>query len=337
MLNFGNKNMGIDLGTANTNVFVEGKGIVLREPSVVAKDVNTGEIVTVGEDARNMIGRTPGSIIAIRPMKNGVIADFDITAEMMKYYIKKAIGKRTSKPFVVVCVPSSVTEVEKRAVIDATRLAGAKDAYIIEEPFAAAIGAGLPVMDPTGSMVVDIGGGTTDVATISLGGIVSSRTIRLAGDRMDEVIIHHIRKKHNLLIGERTAEQIKMDIGCASVEKAAEYGTMDIRGRDLLTGLPQTIEISAVDVAEAIQEVVEGIVIAVRETLEETSPEISADVIDHGIVLTGGGALLKNISDVIAQETDVPVFVANEPLDCVANGTGEALKHMDVYQKRGIK
>lgn len=333
VLNFGSKNIGIDLGTANTNVFVEGKGIVLREPSVVAKDINTGEIVTVGEEARNMIGRTPGSIIAIRPMKNGVIADFNITAEMMKYYIKKAVGKRTSKPYVVVCVPSSVTEVEKRAVIDATRLSGAKDAYIIEEPFAAAIGAGLPVMDPTGSMVVDIGGGTTDVATISLGGIVSSRTIRLAGDRMDEVIIHYIRKKYNLLIGERTAEQIKMEIGCASVEKAVEYGTMDIRGRDLLTGLPQTIEISAVDVAEAIQEVVEGIVIAVRETLEETSPEISADVIDHGIVLTGGGALLKNISDVIAEETDVPVFVANEPLDCVAIGTGDALKHIDVYQK----
>lgn len=337
MLNFGSKNIGIDLGTANTNVFVEGKGIVLREPSVVAKDINTGEIVTVGEEARNMIGRTPGSIIAIRPMKNGVIADFNITAEMMKYYIKKAVGKRTSKPYVVVCVPSSVTEVEKRAVIDATRLSGAKDAYIIEEPFAAAIGAGLPVMDPTGSMVVDIGGGTTDVATISLGGIVSSRTIRLAGDRMDEVIIHYIRKKYNLLIGERTAEQIKMEIGCASVEKAVEYGTMDIRGRDLLTGLPQTIEISGVDVAEAIQEVVEGIVIAVRETLEETSPEISADVIDHGIVLTGGGALLKNISDVIAEETDVPVFVANEPLDCVAIGTGDALKHIDVYQKRGNK
>src|SRR5690606_14002204 len=229
---------------------------------------------------------TPGSIIAMRAMKNGVIADFNITAEMMKYYIKKAVGKRTSKPYVVVCVPSSVTEVEKRAVIDATRLSGAKDAYIIEEPFAAAIGAGLPVMDPTGSMVVDIGGGTTEVATISLGGIVSSRTSRLAGDRMDEVIIHYIRKKYNLLIGERTAEQIKMEIGCASVEKAVEYSTMDIRGRDLLTGLPQTIEISAVDVAEAIQEVVEGIVIAVRETLEETSPEISADVIDHGIVLT---------------------------------------------------
>ncbi|WP_407390031.1 rod shape-determining protein [Carnobacterium jeotgali] len=334
MFRFGNKDIGIDLGTANTNVFVAGKGIVLREPSVVAKDSVTGEIVAVGEDARNMIGRTPGSIVAIRPMKNGVIADYDTTAAMMKYYIEKAIGKSTSKPFVMICVPSGVTEVEKRAVVDATRMAGAKDAFIIEEPFAAAIGAGLPVMDPTGSMVVDIGGGTTDVATIALGGIVSSRSIRLAGDRMDDVIIHYVRKKFNLLIGERTAEQIKIQIGCASVEKAAEYGVMDIRGRDLLTGLPQTIEISAVDIAEAIQEVVEGIIVAVRETLEETSPEISADVIDHGIVLTGGGALLKNIGDVIADETDVPVFVANEPLDCVALGTGESLKHIDIYKKR---
>ncbi|AEB29536.1 MAG: rod shape-determining protein [Carnobacterium sp.] len=334
MFRFGNKDIGIDLGTANTNVFVAGKGIVLREPSVVAKDTVTGEIVAVGEDARNMIGRTPGTIIAIRPMKNGVIADYDTTAAMMKYYIEKAIGKSTSKPFVMICVPSGVTEVEKRAVVDATRMAGAKDAFIIEEPFAAAIGAGLPVMDPTGSMVVDIGGGTTDVATIALGGIVSSRSIRLAGDRMDDVIIHYVRKKFNLLIGERTAEQIKIQIGCASVEKASEYGVMDIRGRDLLTGLPQTIEISAVDIAEAIQEVVEGIIVAVRETLEETSPEISADVIDHGIVLTGGGALLKNIGDVIAEETDVPVFVANEPLDCVALGTGESLKHIDIYKKR---
>ncbi len=334
MFRFGNKDIGIDLGTANTNVFVAGKGIVLREPSVVAKDAVTGEIVAVGEDARNMIGRTPGSIVAIRPMKNGVIADYDTTAAMMKYYIEKAIGKSTSKPFVMICVPSGVTEVEKRAVVDATRMAGAKDAFIIEEPFAAAIGAGLPVMDPTGSMVVDIGGGTTDVATIALGGIVSSRSIRLAGDRMDDVIIHYVRKKFNLLIGERTAEQIKIQIGCASVEKAAEYGVMDIRGRDLLTGLPQTIEISAVDIAEAIQEVVEGIIVAVRETLEETSPEISADVIDHGIVLTGGGALLKNMGDVIAEETDVPVFVANEPLDCVAIGTGESLKHIDIYKKR---
>lgn len=334
---FGSKDIGIDLGTANTNVFVEGKGIVLRDPSVVAKDIMSGDIVAVGEDARNMIGRTPGSIVAIRPMKNGVIADYDTTAAMMKYYIEKAIGKTTSKPYVIVCVPSGVTEVEKRAVIDATRMAGAKDAFILEEPFAAAIGAGLPVMDPTGSMVVDIGGGTTDVATIALGGIVSSRSIRLAGDSMDEGIIHYVRKKFNLLIGERTAEQIKIEIGCASVEKAAEYGSMDVRGRDLLTGLPQTIQVSAVDVAEAIKEVVDGIVSAVRETLEETPPEISADVIDHGIVLTGGGALLKNISDAIADETEVPVFVANDPLDCVALGTGESIKHIDIYKKKRMR
>lgn len=337
MFRFGSKDIGIDLGTANTNVFVEGKGIVLRDPSVVAKDISTGEIVAVGEDARNMIGRTPGSIVAIRPMKNGVIADYDTTAAMMKYYIEKAIGKTTSKPYVIVCVPSGVTEVEKRAVIDATRMAGAKDAFILEEPFAAAVGAGLPVMEPTGSMVVDIGGGTTDVATIALGGIVSSRSIRLAGDSMDEGIIHYVRKKFNLLIGERTAEQIKIEIGCASIDKAAEYGSMDVRGRDLLTGLPQTIQVSAVDIAEAIKEVVDGIVSAVRETLEETPPEISADVIDHGIVLTGGGALLRNISDAIADETEVPVFVANDPLDCVALGTGESIKHMDIYKKKRMR
>ncbi|MCA9766799.1 MAG: rod shape-determining protein [Carnobacterium sp.] len=334
---FGSKDIGIDLGTANTNVFVDGKGIVLRDPSVVAKDASTGEIVAVGEDARSMIGRTPGSIVAIRPMKNGVIADYDTTAAMMKYYIEKAIGKTVSKPYVIVCVPSGVTEVEKRAVIDATRVAGAKDAFILEEPFAAAVGAGLPVMEPTGSMVVDIGGGTTDVATIALGGIVSSRSIRLAGDSMDEGIIHYIRKKYNLLIGERTAEQIKIEIGCASTDKAIEYGSMDVRGRDLLTGLPQTIQVSAVDIAEAIKEVVDGIVIAVRETLEETPPEISSDVIDHGIILTGGGALLRNISDAIADETDVPVFVANDPLDCVALGTGESLKHIDLYKKKRMK
>ena len=334
---FGSKDIGIDLGTANTNVFVEGKGIVLRDPSVVAKDISTGEIVAVGEDARNMIGRTPGSIVAIRPMKNGVIADYDTTAAMMKYYIEKAIGKTTSKPYVIVCVPSGVTEVEKRAVIDATRMAGAKDAFILEEPFAAAVGAGLPVMEPTGSMVVDIGGGTTDVATIALGGIVSSRSIRLAGDSMDEGIIHYVRKKFNLLIGERTAEQIKIEIGCASIDKADEYCSMAVRGRDLLTGLPQTIQVSAVDIAEAIKEVVDGIVSAVRETLEETPPEISADVIDHGIVLTGGGALLRNISDAIADETEVPVFVANDPLDCVALGTGESIKHMDIYKKKRMR
>lgn len=331
---FRKKNIGIDLGTANTNVYVEGKGIVLGEPSVVAKDKQTDEVVAVGGNAQKMMGRTPGSIVAIRPMKDGVIADFDTTAAMMEYFIGKSVGKRASKPNVVVCVPGGGTEVEKRAIIDATRMAGAKDAFLIEEPFAAAIGAGLPVNEPTGSMVVDIGGGTTDVATISLGGIVSSRTIKMAGDQMDQSIIHFIRSKYNLLIGERTAEAIKIELGSASVEASRALDNMDIRGRDLLTGLPKTISIPAEDVSEAIKEVIDGIIVAVKATLEDTSPEISADVIDRGIVLTGGGALLKNISDVIAEETEVPVFVASSPLDCVAIGTGEALNHLDLYKKR---
>ena len=336
MFGIGTKNIGIDLGTANTIVYAEGKGIVLREPSVVAKNTKTGEIVSVGSEARDMIGRTPGSIVAIRPMKDGVIADYDTTVAMMKYYIEKACGRRAGKPYVMVCVPSGVTEVEKRAVIDATRVAGARDAYVIEEPFAAAIGAGLPVMDPTGSMVVDIGGGTTDVATISLGGIVSSRSIRMAGDKIDESIIYYVRKNYNLLIGERTAEQLKMDVASASVEFAKELDSQTIRGRDLVTGLPKTIEIKAEDVATAIQEVVEEIITAIKETLEETSPEIAADVIDHGIVLTGGGAQLRHLPEVIAEATKVPVFVASEPLDCVAIGTGESLKSIDVMKKKII-
>lgn len=331
---FGKKGIGIDLGTANTNVYVEGKGIVFGEPSVVAKDKTTDEVVAVGLDAQRMIGRTPGSIVAIRPMKDGVIADFDTTSAMMEYFIGKAIGKRASKPTVVICVPGGGTEVEKRAIIDATKMAGAREAFLIEEPFAAAIGAELPVNEPTGSMVVDIGGGTTDVATISLGGIVSSRTIKMAGDTMDDAIIQFIRNKYSLLIGERTAESVKMELGCASLEAAKELGSTDIRGRDLLTGLPKTIEIPATDIAEAIQEVVEGIIVAVRGTLEDTSPEISADVIDRGIVLTGGGALLKQLSDVIAETTEVPVFVANDPLNCVAIGTGQALSHIDIYRKQ---
>ncbi len=281
-----------------------------------------------------MIGRTPASIVAIRPMKDGVIADYDTTVSMMKYYIEKAVGSKTAKPYVMVCVPSGVTEVEKRAVIDATRVAGAKDAYVIEEPFAAAIGAGLPVMDPTGSMVVDIGGGTTDVATISLGGIVSSRSIRMAGDKIDDSIIYYVRKNYNLLIGERTAEQLKINVASASVEAAKELDSQTIRGRDLVTGLPKTIEIRPEDVAEAIQEVVQEIITAIKETLEETSPEIAADVIDHGIVLTGGGALLRHLPDVISEATKVPVFVAQDPLDCVAVGTGESLKSIDVMKKR---
>ena len=334
MFGIGTKNIGIDLGTANTIVYAENKGIVLREPSVVAKNTKTGEVVSVGSEARDMIGRTPASIVAIRPMKDGVIADYDTTVSMMKYYIEKAVGSKTAKPYVMVCVPSGVTEVEKRAVIDATRVAGAKDAYVIEEPFAAAIGAGLPVVDPTGSMVVDIGGGTTDVATISLGGIVSSRSIRMAGDKIDDSIIYYVRKNYNLLIGERTAEQLKINVASASVEAAKELDSQTIRGRDLVTGLPKTIEIRPEDVAEAIQEVVQEIITAIKETLEETSPEIAADVIDHGIVLTGGGALLRHLPDVISEATKVPVFVAQDPLDCVAVGTGESLKSIDVMKKR---
>lgn len=334
MFGLGTKNIGIDLGTANTIVYVDGKGIVLREPSVVAKNTKSGEIVSVGEDARAMIGRTPGSIVAIRPMKDGVIADYDTTVAMMKYFIEKTVGRSSGKPYVMVCVPSGVTEVEKRAVIDATRVAGARDAYVIEEPFAAAIGAGLPVMDPTGSMVVDMGGGTTDVATISLGGIVSSRSIRVAGDKLDDAIATYVRSSFNLLIGERTAEKLKMDIGSASVEAAEKIEGATIRGRDLITGLPKAVEVSAVDVAKAIQEPVQDVITAIKETLEETSPEIAADVIDHGIVLTGGGALLKNLSEVIAEATKVPVSIASDPLDCVAAGTGESLKSIDVMKKK---
>ena len=333
MFGFGLKNIGIDLGTANTLVYVDGKGIVLNEPSVVAKNTQTEEVIAVGEEARDMIGRTPTNIVAIRPMKDGVIADYDTTAAMLKYFMQKALGNG-SHPQVMICVPSGVTEVEKRAVIDAAKVAGARDAFVIEEPYAAAIGAGLPVMDPTGSMVVDIGGGTTDVATISLGGIVSSRSIRVAGDKFDEAIINHLRQNFNLLIGERTAEAMKIQIGSASVEKAKDIDGMTVRGRDLLSGLPKTIEISATDIASAIHENVLDIITAIKETLEETSPEIAADVIDHGIVLTGGGALLKHLPDVISDETKVPVFIAQDPLDCVAIGTGESLKNIDVLKKR---
>ncbi|CAI2582948.1 Cell shape-determining protein MreB [Apilactobacillus kunkeei] len=334
MFGFGTKNIGIDLGTANTIVYVDGKEIVLREPSVVAKNTKTGEIVAVGQEARDMIGRTPASISAIRPMKDGVIADYETTVTMLKYYINKTVGHASGKPYVMVCVPSGITAVEKRAVIDATRVAGAKDAYVIEEPFAAAIGAGLPIMDPTGSMVVDIGGGTTDVATISLGGIVSSRSLRVAGDRLNDSIAAYIRKKYNLLIGERTAEKLKWDIGSASIEGAKDIENVTIRGRYLLTGLPKSVEITAEDVANAISEPIQEIIGTVKETLEETSPEISADVIDHGIVLTGGGALLKNLPQVISEATKVPVSIAKNPLDCVAIGTGESLKSIDIMKRK---
>ncbi len=338
MFGFGGKDVGIDLGTANTLVFIKGKGIVLREPSVVAKNTQTGEIVAVGSAAKNMIGRTPGSIVATRPMKDGVIADFEITTAMIEHYMKeamKASGGSWKKPNVMICVPYGITSVEQRAVTDASRQGGAKDAFTIEEPFAAAIGAGLPVWEPTGSMVVDIGGGTTEVAVISLGGIVTSESIRVGGDTMDSAIIGYIRKTYNLTIGERTAEAIKMEIGSAKVEDEKE--TMDIRGRDLLTGLPKTIEISSEEIAEALRESITHIIEGVKKTLETTPPELSSDVMERGIVLTGGGALLRSLDKVISEETNMPVFIAEEPLDCVAIGTGKALDNFDLIKKMQVK
>jgi rod shape-determining protein MreB len=332
---FGSKDLGIDLGTANTLVFQKGKGIVLREPSVVAVQTDTKSIVAVGNDAKNMIGRTPGNIVALRPMKDGVIADYETTATMMKYYIKQASknkGAFARKPYVMICVPSGITSVEERAIIDATRQAGARDAYTIEEPFAAAIGANLPVWEPTGSMVVDIGGGTTEVAIISLGGIVTSQSIRVAGDELDEAIISFIRKTYNLLIGDRTAETIKVEIGSAGEPTGIE--PMDIRGRDLLTGLPKTIEVTAEEISKALYDTVNTIVDAVKSTLEQTPPELAADIMDRGIVLTGGGALLRNLDKVISKETSMPVLIAENPLDCVAVGTGSALDHIDLFKNK---
>lgn len=327
------QDLGIDLGTANTLVYVKGKGVVVREPSVVAKNIETGEIEAVGSSARNMIGRTPGNISVIRPMKDGVIADYDTTAIMMKYYIKKAMRKRSlfaSKPNVIICVPSGITMVEERAVIDATKQAGAKDAFPIAEPFAAAIGAGLPVWEPTGSMIVDIGGGTTEVAVISLGGIVTSRSIRTAGDDMDEAITQYIRKNYNLMIGERSAESIKMDIGSAG--EVLEDEELDIRGRDLLTGLPKTITITAKEIAASLTNSIEEIIEAVKNTLEKTPPELAADIMDRGIVISGGGSLLKNLDQVISDETKIPVFIAENPLDSVAIGTGKSLDYMKHFK-----
>jgi rod shape-determining protein MreB and related proteins len=331
----GTRDLGIDLGTANTLVYVKGKGVVVREPSVVALQTDTKQIVAVGNDAKNMIGRTPGNVIATRPMKDGVIADYDTTTMMMKYYIRQAVkskGLFSRKPYVMVCVPSGITDVEKRAVLDATKQAGARDAYAIEEPFAAAIGANLPVWEPTGSMVVDIGGGTTEVAIISLGGIVTSQSIRIAGDEMDDAIMSYIKKNYNLMIGERTAELLKVEVGSAGIPEGIE--DMDIRGRDLLTGLPKTISITAIEIADALKDTVEAIVEAVKNTLEKTPPELAADIMDRGIVLTGGGALLRNLDKVISEETSMPVLVAENPLDCVAIGTGKSLDNIHLFKTK---
>ena len=325
--------MGIDLGTANTLVHIKGKGIVLREPSVVAIKSDTGDVLAVGDEAKRMIGRTPGSIVAIRPMKDGVIADFDVTQAMLKYFIRKAMNSKSFvRPRVVVGVPSGVTEVEKRAVIDAAQQAGAREAYLIEEPMAAAIGAGLPVEEATGSMVVDIGGGTTEIAVISLGGIVTSCSIRIGGDEMDSSIIQYIKREYNLLIGERTAEEIKINIGTAIVNPNQDK-TMDIRGRDLVSGLPKTVRIKSSEICEALSEPVHKIVDAVKGTLEKTPPELAADVMDHGIMMTGGGSLLNSLDKLLSHETGMPVLVSEDALSCVGEGTGRSLENIELLKR----
>lgn len=328
------RDLGIDLGTANTLVFVRGKGLVLQEPSVVAIHRESGEVFAVGDKAKEMVGRTPGNIVAMRPMKDGAIADFEITRAMLNHFITTAQKRRgLFKPRVVVSVPSGVTEVEKRAVLDAAMQAGARDAALIEEPMAAAIGAGLPVQEPTGSMVVDIGGGTTEVAVISLGGIVASKSERTAGDKMDEAIIGHVRRTYNLMIGERTAEVIKKEIGSAFSGADEENLTMEVRGRDLVTGLPKTIEINEKEIRVSLTEPVANIVEAVRNTLEKTPPELAADIMDRGILLTGGGSLLRGLPKLLCNETGMPVYLAEDPLTCVARGTGATLENFQVMKR----
>lgn len=325
------RDMGIDLGTANSLVHIRGKGIVLMEPSVVAIQRDTKAVLAVGNEAKQMIGRTPGNIIAIRPMKDGVIADFDVTQIMLRHFIIKAHRRTIFKPRVLVAVPSGVTEVERRAVIDATLQAGAREAYLIEEPMAAAIGAGLPVHEPTGNMIVDIGGGTTEVAVISLGGIVTSKSIRIAGDEMDEALVNYIKRTYNLMIGERTAEEIKIQLGSAYPLNDGE--TMDIRGRDLVTGLPKTLTITAEEIRKALSEPVAAIVDAIKVTLEKTPPELAADIMDKGIVMSGGGALLRGIDRLVIDQTGMPVNITDEPLLGVVKGTGKALEEIETLRK----
>ncbi len=327
------RNIGIDLGTANTLVLVEGRGIVINEPSVVAIDRDTNEIFAVGNKAKEMVGRTPGNIIAIRPLKDGVIADFEITERLLRDFLNKATRRsRLRRPRVIISVPSGVTEVEKRAVIDATLSAGAKDARVIEEPMAAAIGAGLPVQEPTGTMIVDIGGGTTEVAVISLGGIVSQRSIRVAGDEMDDSIVQYIRRSYNLLIGERTAEMIKSEIGYALLDGKDEL-TMEIRGRDLVSGLPKTVTVSSTEIHKALVEPIQAIIDAVKVTLERTPPELAADIMDRGIMMAGGGSLLSGLDELLMRETGMPVHIAERPLTAVVEGTGEALRHFELLKR----
>ena len=320
--------MGIDLGTATVLVYMKGKGIILKEPSVVAIDKNANKVLAVGEEARKMIGRTPGNIVAIRPLRDGVISDYDVTEKMLEHFIKKACGKRKmSTPRVVMCIPCEATEVERRAVEDAARNAGAKKVFLIEEPLAAAIGAGLDITRASGNMVIDIGGGTTDIAIISLGGMVVRESIKIAGDNFDEAIIRYIRKKHKLMIGERTAEDLKMKIGCAYPKDEDEKA--EIRGRDLITGLPKNITVYSSEMEEALKEAVTAIAECAHSVLEKTPPELAADIAEQGIIMTGGGALLDGLDKLIEKVTNVPVCIAEDSVSCVASGTGKMLEFVD--------
>jgi rod shape-determining protein MreB len=324
--------IGIDLGTANTLVFVRGQGIVLNEPSVVAVEVSTGKILAIGSEARRMLGRTPGEIQAIRPLKDGVIADFEITERLLSDFIRRVVRhKFLMKPRIVICVPSGITEVEKRAVRDSAENAGARDVFLIQEPMAAAIGVGLPVDQPSGNMVIDIGGGTSEIAVIALNGIVNNTSIRIAGDEMNDAIVTYLKKNFNLLIGELTAEEIKMKIGSAVELEREDY--LEIKGRDLVAGVPKNLKVSSAQIREALTEPVSAIIDAVRPSLEQTPPELASDILDRGIILTGGGALLRGLDKRIRQETNLPVIVAEDPLTCVARGTGAVLENMTKYAK----
>ncbi|TWH83822.1 rod shape-determining protein [Sedimentibacter saalensis] len=322
--------IGIDLGTASVLVYIKGKGIVINEPSVVAIDINTNKILEVGEEARKMLGRTPGNIVAIRPLRDGVISDFDITEKMLKYFIKKAVGNSIIKPRVIICVPSGVTEVEKRAVLEASNNAGAKKTYLIEEPVAAAIGAGLDITKPSGHMIIDMGGGTTDIAVISLGGIVVSKSIKIAGDKCDDAIVRYVRKKYNVMIGLRSAEELKINIGTAFPEEEEKY--MEVRGRNLVTGLPVNLTISSSDMLEALEETITSIADAIHSVLEKTPPELAADISEKGIIMTGGGCLIRGLDKLIGKRTGLNVAIADDAISCVAKGTGQSLEHMDVLK-----
>jgi rod shape-determining protein MreB len=328
---FGGRDMAVDLGTANTLVYVRGRGIVLSEPSVVAVDAGSGEVHAVGVEAKRMLGRTPGTIRAIRPLKDGVIADFDVTEEMLRHFIQRVHQNRFAHPRVVVCVPSGVTGVEKRAVEEACLSAGARQAYLIEEPMAAAIGAGLPVAEPTGSMVLDIGGGTSEVAVISLGGIVVSESIRVGGDEQDEAIVNHCKHEHKLLIGQQTAEEVKLEIGSAA--NLPEEVTTEIRGRDMVTGLPKTIMLTSGEVRGALEEPISQIVAAVKDTLDRTPPELAGDIMDRGIILAGGGSLLQGMDQRLRDECQMPAQVTESPLTCVAVGSGRSLEEFEVIHR----